>query len=130
MFDKGILLMQLTKETFSDLYPVQTYEPGLLKVNDTLFSQPVMLIMGQPAQNWAIKTFDDLSIESLETIIAQAPDVILLGTGTTLRFPAPALSQQVIQKGIGIEIMDTGAACRTYNLLLAEGRKVAAALFI
>jgi Uncharacterized conserved protein len=77
--------------------------------------------------------FRSLVFESLETghfewLRAQGAEIVLLGTGARLRFPHPSLTRPLIEAGIGLEVMDTGAACRTYNLLAAEGRKVLVAI--
>ncbi len=76
---------------------------------------------------WAVQV-DDLTIEKLEQVLALAPQVILLGTGTQQIFLAPQLQFTVLQRGIGLEVMNSAAACRTYNILAAEGRRVAVAL--
>ena len=73
--------------------------------------------------------FDDLTLDSLAPVIEDGNvQVLLLGCGPKLQMPPPDLRSALREKGIGIEPMDTGAACRTYNVLLAEGRAVAAAL--
>lgn len=70
--------------------------------------------------------FEQLKIKHFEWLSRQGAEIVLLGTGTRLRFPPPSLTRPLIEAGIGLEVMDTGAACRTYNLLAAEGRKVLA----
>ena len=72
--------------------------------------------------------FEALSAEHFEAIAALDPEVVLLGTGRVQRFPHPRLTTALSSRRIGIEAMDTGAACRTYNILMSEGRKVLAAL--
>jgi uncharacterized protein len=79
---------------------------------------------------WDIAGFDALSRAHFEYLLSLQPEIVLLGTGTQLRFPAPALSRPLLAARIGLEVMDTRAACRTYNILMAEGRKVAAALLL
>ena len=73
-------------------------------------------------------TIEDVDLARLEVALALAPDVIVLGTGERLRFPAPGLRGKIQARGVGLEIMDTAAACRTYNVLALEGRNVLAAL--
>jgi uncharacterized protein len=77
---------------------------------------------------WEATTFDALTQAHFEAIAALAPELVLLGTGRRLRFPAAELSAPLVQAGIGLEVMDLRAACRTYNVLVAENRRVAAAL--
>ena len=72
--------------------------------------------------------FEALEIAHFEWLCAQGAEIVLLGTGERLRFPHPSLTRPLIESGIGLEVMDTGAACRTYNLLASEGRKVLAVI--
>lgn len=72
--------------------------------------------------------FEALEVAHFEWLRRQQPEIVLLGTGPKLRFPHPALSRPLIEARIGLEVMDTGAACRTYNLLAGEGRKVLVAI--
>ena len=74
--------------------------------------------------------FDALVAEDFAAIAALAPEVALLGTGSALRFPHPRLTRALVDARIGLEVMDTAAACRTFNILAAEGRRVAAAVFV
>jgi uncharacterized protein len=77
-----------------------------------------------------ITDFDQLTAEHFAQLAELKPEVVLLGTGKTQRFIHPRLSRALTEAGIGVECMDTAAACRTYNFLMAEGRQVAAVLLI
>ena len=79
-------------------------------------------------QPWAVERFEALSEASFEPLLAMAPELVIFGSGSRLRFPPPALLKALMARRIGFETMDTPAACRTYNVLLAEGRAVVAAL--
>ncbi|XHS76428.1 Mth938-like domain-containing protein [Burkholderiaceae bacterium UC74_6] len=79
---------------------------------------------------WPVHRFEDLAPEHFEQILGMKPELVILGTGSKLRFASPALSYSLINAGIGLETMDFGAACRTYNVLASEGRSVLAALLI
>lgn len=79
-------------------------------------------------RDWPPQRFEELAEAHLQLLTSLSPEVVLLGTGARLRFPNSAWLAGFHQQRIGVEIMDTGAACRTYNVLMAEGRKVAAAL--
>lgn len=81
-------------------------------------------------RDWPPQSIDDLTEDHLTTIRQLQPEIALFGTGTRLRFPPRTLFAEFYRHNIGVEIMDTGAACRTYNVLLAEGRKVVAALLV
>ena len=80
--------------------------------------------------DWTPQTFAELSSEHFNIIQQLRPDILLIGCGSTLQFPSPRMYGALINAGIGVEIMDTHAACRTYNALTAENRNVAAALVI
>ena len=77
---------------------------------------------------WSAPTFESLSTEHFARVAALAPELVVFGSGERLRFASPALLRPLIDAAIGVETMDTRAACRTYNVLLAEGRRVVAAL--
>lgn len=79
---------------------------------------------------FAPPSLDALGIAELELLLAEQPDLILLGTGSRLRFPAVALRAHVLTRGVGFEVMDNAAAARTYNVLLAEARQVLAAFIL
>ncbi len=81
-------------------------------------------------RNWPPVDFNQLTIEHLETVARLEPELVLLGLGSRLQFPDPFLTEPLTSRNIGIECMDTPAACRTYNFLAAEGRRVAAAILI
>jgi uncharacterized protein len=77
---------------------------------------------------WPVASFERLGADDFARIAALKPELVVFGSGARLRFPAPAVLRPLIDAGIGVETMDTAAACRTYNVLLAEGRSVVAAL--
>jgi uncharacterized protein len=79
---------------------------------------------------WAAGGFDALSEADFAALAALAPEVALFGTGSRLRFPHPRLTRALTDAGIGLEVMDTPAVCRTFNILAAEGRKVAAGVLL
>lgn len=79
---------------------------------------------------WAGLAFDALTPAHFEWVAGRALDILLLGTGTRLRFPHPSLTRALVDAQIGLEVMDIGALCRTYNILAAEGRRVGAAVLI
>ncbi|WP_423599435.1 Mth938-like domain-containing protein [Roseateles sp. MS654] len=84
---------------------------------------------GRP-EPWRVEHFDDLTEAHFERILQLAPELVIFGSGSRIRFARPALYRALIQARIGIETMDIGAACRTYNVLASEGRAVLAALLI
>jgi len=99
-------------------------------VNGERFDRSIVVLAEEVRNDWVVASFDALSEEHFSYFLALKPDVLLLGTGTRQQFPHPRLYQQLSKAGIGVECMDTPAACRTYNILVAEGRRVIAAILI
>ena len=81
-------------------------------------------------EDWPVMSVSQLEVRHFEMLTPYKPEIIILGTGTTLKFPSQSVLSQITKMGIGIEVMDTKACCRTYNILVEEGRRVAAALLI
>lgn len=79
---------------------------------------------------WLAERLEDLTAAHFEQIAAAAPELVIFGSGPRLRFASPALLRPLIERRIGVETMDTAAACRTYNILVSEGRNVLAALIL
>ncbi len=121
--------MQFIQENYSSP-PIQSYEAGIIKIQDVLYSHSLIISPQAIEADWGPTSISELTQADLQRLLNLAPEVILLGTGQTLTFPARELLQWVTQQGFGLEVMDTGAACRTYNLLLAEGRNVVAGLIL
>lgn len=109
---------------------IRTYAPGWIVVNDTAYQTSLIVLPDRVFPEWPPQTFDALTAAHLATLAALELEVVLLGTGGRLRFPPTEVLAPLIAAGVGYEIMDTGAACRTYNVLMAENRKVAAALLM
>lgn len=99
-------------------------------VNQTRYEHSLIILPDRIIENWEASTFDQLTAEHFEFLIPLQPEMVLFGTGAALRFPHPSLTKTLIASKIGVEVMDTNAVCRTYNILTAEGRHVAAALLI
>lgn len=108
---------------------IQSYAGGGFRVSGMAYSGSV-LVWPERTENWAFHDFSALCGEDFAPVYQHdpLPDVVLFGTGKTQQFLLPALRQELRAKGLVIDVMDTGAACRTYNVLLAEGRRVVAAL--
>jgi uncharacterized protein len=80
--------------------------------------------------DWPATSVEALAPDHLAAIVEMRPEIVLLGSGAAFRFPEPALLAPLYRAGIGVEVMDTPAACRTYNILMGEGRNVVAALIL
>jgi uncharacterized protein len=111
-------------------YQIRAYQPGSVQINTTIYTHSVIVTPTTLIDHWAPQTLAELDAASLRIILDLKPDLILLGTGSVQVFPPQALYSELINAGIGVEIMDTRAACRTYNALSAENRSVAACLII
>jgi len=101
-----------------------------VRIGETDYRENLLVTPEQLVGSWAPGGFDALSESDFAALAALRPEVALLGTGRTMRFPHPRLTRPLVDAGIGLEVMDTPAACRTYNILAAEGRKVAAAILV
>lgn len=99
-------------------------------VNGTRYQTSLVVTPERLIDAWSVATFEALAADRLEVLTTLALDVVLLGTGARIRFPRPEVLRPLIEAGIGVEVMDVPAACRTYNILVAEDRKVAAALIL
>lgn len=109
---------------------IQSYGNGSVKVSGVSYSNPI-IVLPTGTTDWAAPAiFTDLQASDFSELEASAHeiDVVLLGTGAQGQFLPPALRAALKEKGLVVDVMDTGAACRTYNVLMAEGRRVAAAL--
>lgn len=109
---------------------IQGYAPDHVIIDDHTYRGGLIVSPDRIITGWGPAEASALSAAHLDALIALAPQVIILGTGTRQVFPDPALYARVLEHGIGFEVMDTGAACRTYNILMSEGRRVAAALLL
>ncbi|MGE5616995.1 MAG: Mth938-like domain-containing protein [Bacillota bacterium] len=105
------------------------YGEGYVDVNRVRYTGSVV-VNGDTVSGWAATSVETLSPEQVEAVAALRPEIALIGTGKRFAFPEPAALAPLYRAGIGVEVMDTHAACRTYNILLGEGRNVAAALIL
>jgi uncharacterized protein len=106
------------------------YGEGYVMVNRQRFERSLVVLPERLLLDWPATSFEALAPEHLAVLAGLDREIILLGTGSRLRFPRPEIMQPLIRSGAGVEVMDVQAACRTYNILLAEERRVAAALLL
>ena len=108
---------------------INGYGPGLFRVAGVVHNGSV-LVLPDRTLPWAATAFADIDISGFEPILTATPpvDVLLLGCGPAMMMPSAELRSAIRQRGVVVEPMDTGAACRTFNVLLTEGRRAAAAL--
>jgi uncharacterized protein len=106
------------------------YGKGYVMVNGVRHERSLVVLPERLIEDWGVSGIDVLRQEKMAFLASLGMEIVLLGTGDHLVFPHPRLLQPLAQARIGLEVMDTQAACRTYNILMAEGRKVAAALML
>lgn len=122
--------MKLTDERIAGAVLVRSYSPGQLRVADETLQRSCLIRADQLVREWRPQTIDELTLADLEPVLALEPEIVVLGTGSRQRFPATELLAALLSRGIGCEVMETGAACRTYNVLVSEDRRVVAALIL
>ena len=107
---------------------ISRHGPDGVIVNGAEYRESVLVPWRGAVQIWPLERFESLAATHFDAVVALAPELVIFGSGSRIRFPKPALMQALMARRIGLETMDTAAACRTYNVLLAEGRSVVAAL--
>ena len=122
--------MKLRRERLTALNTFTGYGEGYVEINDERIERSVVVLPERIISDWPATRFEGLAPEHFAALANLGCEIVLLGTGTQLRFPRPEIIRPLIQSGVGVEVMDVQAACRTYNILMAEERKVAAALLL
>ena len=120
--------MKLHLTNISGINLFTGYGEGYVMINKQRHEQNLVVLRDRLVTDWQPAGFDDLTAEHFALLAELKPEIVLLGTGALLRCPQPELTRALIEARIGLEVMDLQAACRTYNFLAAEERKVAAAL--
>ena len=120
--------MRFTQDTASGINIIRSYGADELRVNDSVYRGAVILSASTILAEPGIRSLDDLLGIDVSRILALGPELVLLGTGARQIFPAASFGAQFLRKGVGFEVMDTGAACRTFNVLVGEQRRVVALL--
>ena len=123
--------MKIELDSISDSRnKIDGYSAGQVTITNKVYQSSLLVSPEVIVPDWPPKLFSDLAISHIEQIMTLTPEIVILGTGKSLTFPSELLLQPITERSIGIEIMDTGAACRSYNFLLGEGRHVVAALLM
>jgi uncharacterized protein len=121
--------MKFTLDSRDDINLIRGYSPGEVRIGEQLAHAPCIVTAQRLILDWSARDVATLTVADLAPIFELQPDVVLLGTGTKQTFPAGAVRQAFAAHHVGLEVMDLGAACRTYNILVQEERRVAAVLF-
>jgi uncharacterized protein len=104
------------------------YGDDYVLVNNARYESSVVVLPDRVIESWKVPRFEELEARHFEFLCELDPEVVLLGTGASLRFPHPRITRCLTDRRIGLEVMDSHAVCRTYNILAAEGRHVLAAV--
>jgi len=122
--------MKLQPEHIEGAHAITAFTPGMVRVDDQTYTASVLVPWRGEVLPWPCAAFEQLRAEHFEQLLALAPELVIFGSGQRLRFAVPALMRSLIERRVGVETMDTAAACRTYNVLAGEGRLVVAALIL
>ena len=115
---------------FISVQSISAYGPGWIGVAGEKMMRSVVLGSRGERMDWNCHQFDDLGAAHFAQLAVLAPELVIFGSGQRIRFPQAAWLRPLIERGIGVETMDTQAACRTYNILAGEGRHVVVALLL
>lgn len=122
--------MEFSQDSGSATYRIQSYRQGCIKVSGQEYHQTILIMPELLIAPWQVASFDELTHKDLESLLSYNPQVIIIGTGSQAHHLKTGAAQSLLQHGIGVEIMTSSAACKTYTLLMAEGRHVAAIIFM
>ncbi|WP_417066684.1 Mth938-like domain-containing protein [Niveibacterium terrae] len=122
--------MKLLLEQNPGLELISAQGPGYVEINGRRYENSLIVLPDRVLDDWRVTDFASLAAANCTRLAELGAAITLIGTGERQRFPSPALLRGLIEAGRGFEIMDTAAACRTYNILASEGRDVCAALLI
>ena len=122
--------MRFTQDESPNVNVIRSYAPGELRINDQVFRTTVIVASNATRAAPSITNAAELDAAHAALLLELRPEVVLIGTGQRQVFPAPAFGVRFLEAGIGFEAMDTGAACRTFNVLVSEQRLVVALLIV
>ncbi len=122
--------MKLHQEKISGINLITAHGAGFVSINGQVKGQGLVVTPDSLIEPWGESGFETLDQAAFAVLASVGASVTIIGTGHRQRFPSPALLRPLIESGRGFEVMDTAAACRTYNILVSEGRAVAAGLII
>ncbi len=122
--------MPLAEDIVTSRHRFSSYGPDSVTVNETVYRQSLVLTANDIIHPWPVTALEDLDDATLAPVLDTGPAVVLLGTGAQQRFPGAGIFALFGERGIGLEVMDNGALCRTFNILVAEDRAVTAAVLL
>ena len=122
--------MKFTLDARDDINLIRSYAPGEVRIGERLLHAPCIVAADQLLADWNVAAVGAMTPADLAPIFGMQPDVVLLGTGAKQTLPTAAVRTAFAERKVGLEVMDLGAACRTYNILVQEERRVVAVLFL
>ncbi|MEJ2631193.1 MAG: Mth938-like domain-containing protein [Acidihalobacter sp.] len=122
--------MKMTEDKGNARYVINAHAPGRVTINHSVYTRSLVIGPQRLVAEWRPRNLDELESEDIDVVLEGAPDIVLLGTGNRQRFPATEILRRFAEAGVGCEVMDNAAACRTYTVLMAEQRRVIAALLL
>jgi uncharacterized protein len=122
--------MPLAEDIVTSRHRITSYSSDTVSINESIYHQSLVLTADSLHSPWPVTRLQQLDAESLVPIFDSRPSVVLLGTGPQQQFPEPKIFGLFGERGIGLEVMDNGALCRTFNILVAEDRAVTAAIIL
>ena len=122
--------MPLAEDKITSRYSISSYNSDEIVVNEQIYRQSLVLSPQSVSCPWPVRSISELDESSLQVVLDMNPDVVLLGTGDRQQFPGARVFALLGQAGIGLEVMNNGALCRTFNILVAEDRAVVAAIIL
>ncbi|GKS69337.1 uncharacterized conserved protein, contains Mth938-like domain [Nitrosomonas sp. PY1] len=122
--------MKLHLANFAQQNIFTGYGDNYVSINQIRHEKSLIVLPDHLVDQWPVKSVSDMTIEHFKHLLSYHPEIILLGTGATHQFPKHSLMIDVLKMNVGVEVMTTQACCRTYNILVEEGRRVAAAIIV
>lgn len=122
--------MQFTQQSPAGAHLIRRYGADFVVIDDEEIRRSCLVSAATLVRDWAPRSVEELTIEHVAPIFEFAPEVVVLSTGASQKFPRAALRAEFATRRIGLEVMEVGAACRTYNVLVAEERKVIGAILL
>ena len=122
--------MKFAQDSQQEGYVITAYDDASVSINGKAFSESLIITTTKLDENWDVTSIESLQASHIDQVLTFSPELIIIGTGNKLTFPAVEMYSNIIKHGIGVDFMDTRAACRTYNILMSEGRHVVAGLIL
>jgi uncharacterized protein len=125
-----LLAMEFSRDQGNATYKIKSYHEGRVTINDQVYSESLIIMPEQLTLNWEVRSINDLTLKHFQQLAELKPEVVIIGAGDTTAYVEKNRMSPLLNKGIGVEIMSVASACRTYTILMTEGRNVAAGLIL